>query len=445
LSKRSEKYARCLFWPIAVLAVAATTALTNSTYAQSAHPEPGASFGDDYSPKRAFREQTKAHGPAAASNVKVEVVASGLQHPWALAFLPDGRFLVTERPGRLRIISADGTLSQPLGGLPVVKAVGTKGMQDVVLDPGFAVNRLVYISYLAPNLSNPTPDTDDALVAWLKLKPAEREARKIGFESVGRGKLSADEKRLENFQVILAAPAMGARRLVFARDGKLLIAADTPGAGDLPTDNEPQKLSNLYGKVLRINSDGSIPHDNPFYGRKSVRAEIFAYGFRDPEGATLDPRTGDLWTTENGPRGGDELNQVRRGRNYGFPAISYGLDYQGHLLGTGKLRAPGMEQPVYFWTPSMATSGLTFYDGSLFPAWRGDLLLGALAAKRLIRLHLVGGKVVTEEHLLMDRGKRIRDVRQGPDGALYILTDEDPGELLRLVPANTSRTASGRR
>jgi glucose/arabinose dehydrogenase len=317
-------------------------------------------------------------------------------------------------------------------------------MQDVALDPGFAVNRLVYLSYFAPNLSNPTPDTEDAFVAWLKLKPTEREAHKIGFESVGRGKLSADGKRLENFQVILAAPAMGARRLVFARDGKLFVAADTPGAGDLPTDNEPQKLGNLYGKVLRINSDGTVPHDNPFYGRKGVRPEIFAYGFRDPEGATLDPRTGELWTTENGPRGGDELNRVRRGRNYGFPAISYGLDYQGHLLGTGKLQAPGMEQPVYFWTPSMASSGLTFYDGAAFPEWRGNLFLGALAAKRLIRLQLVGGKVVAEEHLLMDRGKRIRDVRQGPDGALYVLTDEDPGELLRLVPAITGTPASVR-
>jgi aldose sugar dehydrogenase len=425
---------------LAVVAAAISSALP--IRAQSAHPEPGASFGDDYSPQPAFPEQTKAKGPAVPSKFKVEVVASGLQHPWALAFLPDGRFLITERPGRLRIISANGALSEPLSGLPAIKAIGTKGMQDVVLDPAFAVNRLVYISYFAPNPANLTPDTEETFVAWLKLKPAEREAHKIGFESVGRGQLSADGKRLENFRVILAAPSMGARRLVFGRDGKLFIAADTPGAGDLPTGNEPQKLSNLYGKVLRINSDGSIPRDNPFFERKGARPEIYAYGFRDPEGAALDPRTGNLWTTENGPRGGDELNHIRRGGNYGFPAISYGLDYQGHLLGTGKMRAPGMEQPVYFWTPSMATSGLTFYDGSLFPEWRGDLFLGALAARRLIRLHLVGGKVTTEEHLLMDRNKRIRDVRQGPDGALYILTDEDSGELLRLLPATTYGTAS---
>ena len=188
------------------------------------------------------------------------------------------------------------------------------------------------------------------------------------------------------------------------------------------------------GSAATFNADGSIPRDNPFRKRAGVRPQIYAYGFRDPEGAALDPRTGLLWTSENGPRGGDELNQVRPGRNYGFPAISYGLDYQRRLLGTGKLQAPGMEQPVYFWTPSMATSGLAIYDGALFPQWRGDIFLGALAAKRLIRLHLENGKVTEEEHLLIDRGKRLRDVRQGPDGALYILTDEDPGELLRLVP-----------
>jgi glucose/arabinose dehydrogenase len=403
-------------------------------HAQSAHPEPGKSFGDDYAPVPAFPEQTRARGPATPSAVKVQVLANGLQNPWSLAFLPDGGMLITERPGRLRLFSRDKRLSKPLAGLPAIKAIGTKGLHDVVLDPQFARNRLVYLAYFAPNPAHPTADTDEALLAWLKLPPKEREANKIGFESVGRGRLSPDGTRLENFQVILAAPAMGVRRLVFARDGTLLIAADTPGAGDLPTGPEPQQLNNLYGKVLRINADGSIPRDNPFRGRPGARPEIYAYGFRDPEGATLDPRSGMLWTSENGPRGGDELNLVRPGRNYGFPAISYGLDYQGRLLGTGKLRAPGMEQPVYFWTPSMATSGLAFYDGALFPQWRGDVFLGALAAKRLVRLHMEGGKVKAEEHLLIDRGKRIRDVRQGPDGALYLLTDENPGELLRLIP-----------
>ncbi|MBV9550199.1 MAG: PQQ-dependent sugar dehydrogenase [Alphaproteobacteria bacterium] len=420
------------------LAFAAGSALL-PVLAQSAHPEPGASFGDDYAPRPAFPEQTRAKGPQTPSAVKTEVIAGNLDHPWSLAFLPDGSFLITERAGHLRIVSTAGEVSEPIDGLPPIKAAGTKGLHDVVLDPAFAQNRRIYFSYFAPNDANPTPDTEAALEAWLKLPVATREAHKIGFETIGRAELSSDGKRLEHFQIILQAPAMGARRLVFGRDGKLLVAADTPGAGDLPTDNEPQKLNNLYGKVLRINSNGTVPRDNPFYGRKGVRGEIYAYGFRDPEGAALDPATGDLWTTENGPRGGDELNHVRAGRNYGFPTISYGLDYQGRLLGTGKLKAKGMEQPVYFWTPSMATSGLTFYDGALFPEWRGDLFLGALAAKRLIRLHLVGGKVITEEHLLMDRGKRVRDVRQGPDGALYVLTDEKPGELLRLVPAAATR------
>jgi glucose/arabinose dehydrogenase len=401
--------------------------------AQSAHPEPGASFGDDYAPKPAFPEQTRAHGPAVPSRISVQVLASGLQHPWSLAFLPNGSILIAERPGRLRILS-NGQLSPAVAGLPPIKAIGTKGLQDIALDPAFARNRLVYFSYFAPNPANPTPDTEEALMAWLKLPPAEREAKKIGFETVARGRLSDDGARLEQVKVILAKPAMGVRRLIFARDGKLLIAADTPGAGDLPTGPEPQQLNNLYGKVLRINSDGSIPRDNPFRRRPGVRPEIYAYGFRDPEGAVLDPKTGALWTSENGPRGGDELNLVKPGRNYGFPAISYGLDYQGHLLGTGKLQAAGMEQPVYFWTPSMATSGLCIYDGALSPQWRGDIFMGALAAKRLIRLHMEGGKVKAEEHLLMDRGKRIRDVREGPDGALYILTDEDAGELLRVAP-----------
>ncbi len=404
--------------------------------AQSAHPEPGASFGDDYAPRPAFPEQTRAHGPAAPSSIKVEVLASGLHHPWSLAFLPNHHILIAERPGDLRVLDPNGRLSPPVTGLPAIKAIGTKGMQDIVLDPRFAQNRMVYLAYFAPNPAKPTADSEEVLESWLKLPAKQREASKIGFESVGRGRLSEDETRLEDFKVILSKPQMGARRLVFARDGTLLITADTPGAGDLPTGGEPQKLNNLYGKVLRINADGSIPRDNPFRSRRGVQPEIYAYGFRDPEGATLDPSTGALWTSENGPRGGDELNLVRPGRNYGFPAISYGLDYQGRLLGTGKLQARGMEQPVYFWTPSMATSGLLIYDGNLFPQWRGDIFLGALAAKRLIRLHLVGGKVREEEHLLIDRGKRLRDVRQGPEGALYVLTDEDPGELLRISPAS---------
>lgn len=434
--------ARPHIFQIVATLVIATCVASNDTSAQSAHPKPGASFGDDYAPTPAFPEQTKAHGPAAPSAVNIQVLAGDLQHPWSLAFLPDRSILIAERPGRLRILSPDRHLSQPLSGLPPIKAIGTKGLHDVVLDPDFARNRLVYLSYFAPNPANPTPDTEEAFMAWLKLPPAEREAKKIGFESVGRGRLSEDGTRMEDFKVILAAPAMGVRRLIFARDGKLLITADAPGAGELPTGAEPQQLSNLYGKVLRINPDGSIPRDNPFRGRHGVRPQIYAYGFRDPEGMALDPKTGGLWVSENGPRGGDELNLVRPGRNYGFPAISYGLDYQGHLLGTGKLRARGMEQPVYFWTPSMATSGLCIYDGALSAQWRGDVFLGALAAKRLVRLHLENGKVKEEEHLLMDRGKRLRDVREGPDGALYILTDEDPGELLRLTPQNTTARLS---
>jgi glucose/arabinose dehydrogenase len=403
-------------------------------FGQSANPEPGASFGDDYAPRPAFPQQTKAPAPAIPSDIAVTIVAKGLRQPWSLAFLPGGNMLVTERQGILRLVSRQGKLSPPIAGVPAVKDVGTKGLHDIALDPGFARNRLVYLSYFAPNPARPLHESEAAFHDWVALLPVERERNPVGFDSVGRGKLSADGKRLENFQVILARPDMGVRRLVFARDGTLLITADTPGTGDLPTGDEPQSLHNLYGKVLRINSDGSVPWDNPFRSRKDAQPEIYAYGFRDPEGAVLDPATGALWMVENGPRGGDELNLVRAGRNYGFPAISYGLDFQGRMLGTRKLRHAGMAQPVYFWTPSLAPSGLAFYDGKLSSRWRGDIFLGAMAGKHLVRLHMVGGKVKEEEPLLMNVHQRIRDVREGPDGALYVLTAEKDGRLLRVTP-----------
>jgi glucose/arabinose dehydrogenase len=214
----------------------------------------------------------------------------------------------------------------------------------------------------------------------------------------------------------------------------MFVAAAPPAGGGIPVDEEPQRLGNTYGKVLRILRNGKIPRDNPFMRRAGVRPEIYAYGLRDIEGAAIHPQTGELWTVEHGPRGGDELNVVRPGRNYGFPIISYGREYSGELINGGKTQQEGLEQPVYFWTPSVAPSGLLFYTGDLFPEWKSSVFVGAMAGKRLIRLELDGERVVAEEALLVERGKRIRDVRQGPDGALYVLTAEAEGELLRLTP-----------
>jgi glucose/arabinose dehydrogenase len=385
-------------------------------------------------PTPAFPEQTRAPAPPKPSAMTVTVVAAGLDHPWSLAFLPEGGMLVTERPGRMRLVSPDGRVSDPIEGLPAVKAIGSRGLQDVVLDPRFRENRLIYFSYFAPNPKRPAVEPASAYAAWVKLPEAAREADRVGYERVARARLSQDGRRLEDLRVILDAPPMGARRLIFARDGALLITADAPAAGDALSTGEAQQTGNLQGKVLRIRTDGSVPRDNPFVGRPGVRPEIYAYGFRDPQGVALDPRTGELWTSENGPRGGDEINRIRPGRNYGFPTISYGRDVGDAPVGSGRTEAPGMEQPLYFWTPSVAVSGMTFYTGRLFPDWRGDLFVATLIGKHLSRLVLQDGRVKYEEPLLADRGKRIRDVRQGPDGALYVLTDESPGELLRLTP-----------
>lgn len=384
----------------------------------------------DYQPTPAFQNQTRAPAPRIASSYKTEVLTTGLVQPWSLAFLPDGRMLVTERPGRMRIIAPDGTKSAPIDGLPAFKTIAAEGLHDVLLDPDFARNRTLYFSYYAP-LPNDEPPTLQGWIDWLKLPAGEHEKQPYGFERVASARLSKDERRLENVKVILEG---GNRRLAFAPDGSMFVAAAPPAGGGIPVDEEPQRLGNTYGKVLRILRNGKIPRDNPFMRRAGVRPEIYAYGLRDIEGAAIHPQTGELWTVEHGPRGGDELNVVRPGRNYGFPIISYGREYSGELINGGKTQQEGLEQPVYFWTPSIAPSGLLFYTGDLFPEWKSSVFVGAMAGKRLIRLELDGERVVAEEALLVERGKRIRDVRQGPDGALYVLTAEAEGELLRLTP-----------
>lgn len=385
---------------------------------------------DNYQPTPAFAGQTRAPAPSQPSQYEVIVLTSGLEQPWSIAWLPDGRMLVTERPGRLRLIERDGKMSEPIAGVPAVKSLAGQGLHDVLLDPNFRRNRLLYFTYYAPRPNDQPPAIAD-WIAWLNLPAGEHEKNPYGFERVARAKLSQDGRSLEEVTTILEG---GDRRLVLSRDRKLLVTATPPVGGGIRVDDEAQRLENLYGKVLRVNLDGSVPKDNPFVGKSGVRPEIYAFGLRDMLGAALHPRTGLLWTAENGPRGGDELNVIRPGRNYGYPIITYGREYSRALINEGKTAQEGLEQPVYYWTPSIAPSGMLFYTGKLFPQWRNSLFVGALAGKKLIRLTLEDERVTSEESLLVERGKRIRDVRQGPDGAVYLLTSEKDGELLKLVP-----------
>lgn len=346
--------------------------------------------------------------PSEQGPLRLVTVARGLEHPWGLAFLPDGRLLVTERPGRLRFVAQDGTLSPPLVGVPEVYARGQGGLLDVALSPDFETTRYVYLSYAEPGEAG-------------------------GGTAAGRGRLAED--RLEDFRTLFrqVPKAGGGRhfgsRLVFARDGRLFVTT-----GDRAQQDWVQDFSIHRGQVIRLEADGSVPTDNPFGGRPGHRPETFSLGHRNPQGAALHPETGELWIIDHGAQGGDEVNVVRAGRNYGWPVITYGRDYSGAKIGVGTHRE-GMEQPLHYWDPSIAPSGMAFVTANLFPAWKGSLLLGALRGQMLVRLELDGEKVVREERLLTDLGERIRDVRQGPDGRIYLLTDSPNGRILRLEPA----------
>ena len=349
--------------------------------------------------------------PAALDGaVRFEIVAKGLEHPWGLAFLPDGRMLVTERPGRLRVVGRDGNVSEPLGGIPRVLAEGQGGLLDVALDPRFAANGFVYLSY-----SEPAADGTSGTV-------------------VARGKLAGD--RLDDVRVIYrqqpkvrSAMHFGSR-LVFARDGTLFITQ-----GDrFRYRDQAQDLADHIGKIVRINPDGSVPSNNPFVGRRDARPEIWSYGHRNIQSAALHPETGHLWTVEHGARGGDELNHPEAGKNYGWPVITYGVDYSGAKIGIGPEK-PGMEQPVYYWDPVIAPSGMTFYTGDAFPGWKGNVLIGSLTPGGVVRLTLEAGRVTREERYRGERRERIRDVRQAPDGSIYLLVDASDGRVVRMTPA----------
>lgn len=379
----------------------------------------------------AFDNQTRAPRPKETTGYVVETIASGLIQPWSLAFLPDGRALVTERPGRLRLIDHSGRLSEPLSGLPALRNVREKGLHDIVLDPDFADNRTLYLSYYASPPGKPVgaADYEDYRV-WAALPRNERDANPFGIESVARAKLAEDDKSLEDIEVIVEG---GNRRVVIAPDNTLFVTTSTWGGAE--GEVLPQQLDSYIGKVLRINRDGSIPEDNPWIRQNNVHPELYALGFRDIEGAAIHPLTGDLWTVEHGQQGGDEINIIKAGGNFGYPVITYSRRYSGEALGDGLTAKEGMEQPVYFWSPSIAPSGMLFYMGDLFPAWKGNLFVGGLAGKRIARLVLKANRIIGEESLLEELELRIRDIVQGPDGALYVLTAEDDGRLLRLTPS----------
>ena len=342
----------------------------------------------------AFAGQTRA--PAAPiSKYKVEVLADGLSLPWAMAFLPNNEILVTENgTDSIRILNTDGELSGPLGGLPEISHEGWSGLFDVALDPAFDDNKTLYFSYTAPSGNDESPN----------------------IPRVARAKLNRSALRLENVEIIKDGDTW--QELHLTSDGMLLV----PGTG---ADGGGQDLASYSGKLLRINSDGSIPRDNPWSSNEDVPSEIFSFGHRDISGFATHPETGDIWVTEHGPRGGDELNIIRAGANYGWPVISYGTEYTGEPVGNGKTMQDGMEQPRYFWRPSIAPSGLMFYTGNMFPEWQGDLFITALTGQHIARLVLDGDRVVAEERLLLDREQRIRELKQGPDGALYALTNEE--------------------
>jgi glucose/arabinose dehydrogenase len=398
-------------------------------------------------PKPAFAGQTKAPAAPPSPPFDTQIVTESLNAPWSLAFLPDGTFLVTENGGSMRVVKPDGSVSAPIEGLPGVRSVGAEGLHEVVLDPDFSRNRMIYFTYLAPPLGEPAgPWPLENLYEKVWAAPlAERRTMKIGRERVARARLSDDARRLEAVEVI--GDGVGERRMVVAADGSLFISgadrfwlyeSDLDGMEHPFLDN-PDERRNFTGRVMHINRDGSIPRNNPWLSRSTVFPETWAHGFKDPEGLAFNPQSGELWLLDHGPQGGDEINIVRPGRDYGWPNVSYGKQYDERqrdgrknvAVGTGLTSMEGVEEPRYFWVPSIAPSGMMFYTGNLFPAWKGNLFVGAMAARHLVRLVLDGDSIVAEEKLLEGRDWRIREVKQGPDGAIYIFAGN---RLVRLAP-----------
>lgn len=360
----------------------------------------------------AFAGQTRALAIKTATAITTRVVVHGLSHPWSLAFMPDGDMLVTEKSGTLRIVTQAGKVSAPLGGVPPVLYMGDAGLFTVLVDPDFSTNRLVYLSFVGYR------PTGNALMAV-------------------RARLSADNTRLLDVEQLLTMPAYhnsnhfgGA--MTIGRDGKLYISASERITD--ATRIAAQSPASPMGKVLRINRDGSIPEDNPYAKVIGAEPRIWTIGNRDPEGLATEPATGKLWLSDHGPKGGDELDVLEPGHNYGWPLVAYGTHYSGQLVNGERTVFPGTVQPNYYWDPAIAPAGIAFYDAPLVPEWRSNLFVAALGGKHLVRLALKDGKVSGEERLLLENNQRVRDVKQGPDGALWAVTDEQDGRLIRLAP-----------
>ena len=408
-----------LKFQVTTAAFVAVVFAASASQAQQTQADPRPANNPEQKP--AFAGQTDAPEQKLGVAFDVVTVVEGLQNPWSVAFLPNGKMLITERPGRLRVLDKDGKLSAPVTGLPAVFARAQGGLLDVALDPAFATNNLIYWSYSEPRENNENNT------------------------AVARGKFVDDPAapRVDEVQVIyhqrpsMNSPLHFGSRLVFGRDGTLFV---TQGERSIiPGRMQAQKLDSGLGKIVRINPDGSIPKDNPWLGRANVSPWVFAHGLKDPEGAAIHPVTGDLWVTDHGPQGGDEIDIVKAGSDYGWPDVSYGRQYDARRtdgaknvkVGSGLTSRKDVEEPIYYWVPSIGPSGMAFYTGDRFPEWKGNLFIGAMPGQHLVRLVLKDNRVVAEEKLLADRKQRIREVRQGPDGYLYIFMGTD---LVRLTP-----------
>jgi aldose sugar dehydrogenase len=421
-------------------ATAAVVAATLSVVGAQAPPEP----------KPAFPGQTDAPPPARPSPaIAVEQIATGLASAWAFAFLPDGSLLATQNTGTMRIVQRNGTVSAPLEGVPPVKAVAAQGLHDVVLDPDFARNRLIYFTYFAPpkgEEGGTWPIEHFYEQVWTR-PFAERRTMDLGTERVARARLSEDNRRLEDVDILAEGVE---RNIVIAPDGTLFVlGADRFRFYDSDLDGVDRDFSdnldirrNFTGRAIRVNRDGTIPKDNPWLSRATVLRETYAHGFKDPEGAAIHPQTGELWALDHGPQGGDEINIVRPGRDYGWPAVSKGTQYDARQadkrvnvpVGSGAASLEGIEEPIYYWVPSIAPSGMMFYTGDLFSEWKGNLFVGAMSAQHghhLVRLVLDGERVVAEEKLLAERKARIRYVKQAADGSVYVIAGP---AIWRLTP-----------
>jgi aldose sugar dehydrogenase len=391
---------------------AAALLLAGAACAQSGPPvAQGKPNVPQFSP--AFPGQTRAPEVRSGVDLAIEAVVDGLEHPWGMAILPDGAMLVTERPGRLRVVVDGGLLPEPVAGLPQVLAEGQGGLLDVAVGPDFASDRRIYWTYAKPMGSG------------------------TSVTAAARGRLAEDYRAVTDVaDVFVQQPPSPVTnhygsRIVFDGGGRAFVTTGEHSA--VGQRERAQELGSTYGKIVRIGLDGSVPADNPFLAADGALGEIWSLGHRNIQGAAIEPRTGQLWAIEHGPKGGDELNRIEPGANYGWPLVSYGENYSGRPVGEGRTSAEGMVEPRYYWDPVIAPGGMAFYEGDAFPSWQGDLLIGAMNPGALVRLEIEGDMVTGEERLLTDAG-RVRDVEIAPDGAVLVLIDADDGALLRLTP-----------